>query len=288
MSDTNPVDETVASRSVEQKTAALRQNLCELGSVLVAYSGGVDSAFLMKVATETLGDQALAVTADSRTIPRSELEVARNLAESIGARHMVINTDEMSDPSFVANPTDRCYHCKKTLFSTLTKLAAEQGIGCVIEGSNLDDVSDYRPGTRAIDQFNVRSPLKEVGLTKDEIRIMSKAAGLPTWDKPAAPCLSSRIPYGSEITLEKLNRIEEAEKHVRQLGFPILRVRDHGEVARIEVPREDIARLVDPDVAHSVNDRLKELGYRYVAVDLRGFRSGSLNEAIGKGPDGQD
>jgi uncharacterized protein len=194
----------------------------------------------------------------------------------------------MSDPSFVANPSDRCYHCKKTLFSTLTDLAAEHGIDCVIEGSNLDDVSDYRPGTRAVDQFNVRSPLKEVGLTKDEIRTMSKAAGLPTWDKPAAPCLSSRIPYGSVITLEKLNRIEEAEKFLRTLGFKVLRVRDHGDVARIEVPREDMVRLVAEDNSAKINDRLKKLGYRYVAIDMRGFRSGSLNEVLGKGPDGQE
>lgn len=275
------------SQATSSKLVALKTILKELHTVLVAYSGGVDSAFLLKAAVDELGDRVLAVTADSQTIPRAELQAATQLARSLGARHLIVNTNELSDPQFATNPPDRCYHCKKTLFATLTKIARERQIEYVIEGSNLSDLGDYRPGTKAVDQFQVRSPLKEAGLTKDEIRLLSRDAGLPTWDKPAAPCLSSRIPYGSEITVERLRRIEAAEAFLHELGFKILRVRDHGTVGRIEVPKEDLPRLLSDDVSERVGEKLKTLGFQFVAVDLRGFRSGSLNEALDGKPDGQ-
>jgi len=278
--------ETELLNASEQKLTALRNILKPMGRVLVAYSGGVDSAFLLKVAADELGTEALAVTADSPTIPRAELDAAVNLAHELGARHLVVKTDEMANPAFTENSPDRCYHCKTTLFSTLAGIAREQGFDCVLEGSNISDLTDYRPGMKAVEQLNVRSPLREAGLTKDEIRLLSRQAGLPVWDKPAAPCLSSRIPYGSPITLEKLHRIEAAEAFIRQFGFPILRVRDHDQVARIEVPATDIAKLLSEDVATSVQAQLKSLGFQYVTIDMAGFRSGSMNEVLGKGTDG--
>lgn len=279
-------DSTI-SNDLSAKLDVLRRTLHDLGSAVVAYSGGVDSTFLLKVAVDQLGDQALAVTADSETIPRAELDMARKLAQSIGARHLVVNTNEMCDPDFVANPPDRCFHCKKTLFGTLTELAARQGIEHIVEGSNFSDLSDYRPGMKAVSQFKVLSPLREAGLTKDEIRELSQQFGLPTWDKPAAPCLSSRIPYGSEITIDKLHRIEEAEKYLRTLGFEVLRVRDHDDIARIEVPKEALPRFMEDGISEEVAEKLKSFGYRYVTVDLLGFRSGSLNEALKEPDDGQ-
>lgn len=265
---------------LKEKYGKLQDILGQLESVLVAYSGGVDSTFLLKAAVETLGDNVLAITGDSETIPRSELENAITWAKSIGAHHKVIQTKEMVDPEFIVNNPDRCFHCKKTLFSTLTSLAKSEGYQTIIEGSNVDDVSDYRPGFLAIEKFKILSPLREAGLTKNDIRKLSQVAGLPTWDKPAAPCLSSRIPYGSPVTSEKLSRIEKSEEYLREIGFSVLRVRDHGDVARIEVPREIIAKLVEGDYPEKITEKLKSFGYRYVSVDLLGFRSGSLNEVL--------
>jgi len=262
------------------KQTRLRSILIDLGSVAVAFSGGVDSTYLLHVAVEALGDRALAVTGDSETIPRSELEKTHLLAAQMGVNHRVIRTEEMCDPEFVANAADRCFHCKKTLFGTISELADREGYNAVVEGSNIDDLSDYRPGLKAVEKFNVRSPLCEAGLTKNDIRLLSKAALLPTWDQPAAPCLSSRIPYGHPVTSEKLDRIERSEIFIRGFGFPILRVRDHGDVARIEVPRGEIARLIKEDIYQKISDELKSYGYKYVAVDLEGFRSGSLNEVL--------
>ena len=277
-----------ANSELHTKLQQLRKSLSALKSVLVAFSGGVDSTFLLKVASAVLGDRVMAVTAESDTLPKAELELATVTAAAFGVRHLVGRTDEMCDPNFVANPPDRCYHCKKTLFGRLTKLAEEFGFEKVVEGSNFSDLDDYRPGFKAVEQFSVHSPLKDARLTKEDIRVLSKEMSLPTWDKPAAPCLSSRIPYGSIITKEKLRRIERAESYLRNLGLTVLRVQDHDGVARIEVPPEQIAWLSDESRRVEITEKLKSYGYQYVTVDLLGFRSGSMNEALGKGNDGQE
>ena len=277
---------TEISPELSGKLKILEESLQSLGSVIVAYSGGVDSAFLLSVANRVLGHRCLAVTGNSESIPRSELEQSKGVADWIGAVHRIVETEEMRDADYIANSPDRCFHCKKTLFAKLKRIAEVEGFQAVAEGSNLDDLTDYRPGMKAAEMFGILSPLKEAQLTKDEIRNLSRREGLPTWDKPAAPCLSSRIPYGSAVTPEKLLRIELAEKHIRELGFPIVRVRDHGQMARIEVPLDMIDRLSEPETTEQISDRLRSVGYRFISVDPRGFRSGSLNEALEIGRDG--
>ena len=277
-----------ANPELNTKLQQLKKSLSALKSVLVAFSGGVDSTFLLKVASTVLGDRVMAVTAESDTLPKAELELATVTAAAFRVRHQVVRTDEMCDPDFVANPPDRCYHCKKTLFGRLTELAQELGFEKVVEGSNFSDLDDYRPGFKAVERFSVHSPLKDARLTKEDIRVLSKKMNLPTWDKPAAPCLSSRIPYGSVITKEKLVRIERAESYLRSLGLAVLRVRDHEDVARIEVPPEQIAWLLDESRRVEITEKLKSYGYQYVTVDLLGFRSGSMNEALEKGNNGQE
>jgi uncharacterized protein len=266
--------------SLDRKEAALDRALRELPSVIVAYSGGVDSAFLAYAAHRVLGAQALAVTADSPSYPERHRQIALAVAREFGFSHLVIHTAEMARPEYRANPANRCYYCKHELYTHLSALARDRGIPAIVDGSNADDRGDYRPGRQAAREFGVRSPLDEAGLTKDEIRALSRRAGLPTWDEPASACLSSRIPYFSEVTDEKLRMIERAENVLRDLGFRICRVRHHDTIARLELGREEIARALEPDVSATIDRELRAIGYAHVTIDLRGYRLGSLNEAL--------
>jgi pyridinium-3,5-biscarboxylic acid mononucleotide sulfurtransferase len=265
---------------LDQKEAALRRTLGELRSLIVAYSGGVDSAYLAYAATAALGDRALCITADSPSYPERHRQMAIRLARQFGFRHEIIRTDEMARAEYRANPANRCYYCKSELYTHLSAMARERGIGAVADGSNADDRGDYRPGRQAAREFGVISPLDEAGLTKNEIRELSHRAGLPTWDEPASACLSSRIPYFSEVTDEKLRMIERAESALRELGFRICRVRHHDTMARIELGRDEMARAVEPGIAEVIDRKLRAIGYANVVIDLRGYRLGSLNEAL--------
>lgn len=250
-------------------------------SVLVAFSGGVDSTLVTYTAYKALGDRVLAVTADSATLPPGELEDAIKIARLIGVKHRVVKVDELSDSEFVKNPPDRCYYCKRSLLKVLSKIAEEEGLKVIVDGSNADDNRDFRPGLKALKEFKVRSPLAEVGLSKSDIRAISKIVGLPTADKPSMACLASRVPYGMEVTYEKLRRISEAETYIRRLtGVKQLRVRDHDSIARIEVGRDERKVFFDENVMDAIWNRLRSLGYVYVTLDLYGYRSGSLNEAV--------
>jgi pyridinium-3,5-biscarboxylic acid mononucleotide sulfurtransferase len=263
--------------TLDEKYTRLQAGLRDLDSVLVAFSGGVDSTLLLKVAYDTLGTRAVAATADSETYPREELEQARELAALIGCRHVVVRTDELRDPGYAANSPDRCYHCKKTLFAELEPLAHQLGLRSIAYGAMADDIGTHRPGHRAAAEFQVRSPLIEAGLGKAEIRALAQRLGLPNWNKPAFACLSSRIAYGEAVTAEKLRALDEAERFMRGLGLRQFRVRHHDTIARLEVLPEDIPLVIER--REVIVARLKELGYVYVALDLQGFRSGSMNEA---------
>jgi len=276
-----------------EKERALRERLSSLGSVIVAYSGGVDSAYLAYVAHDTLGDLALAVTADSPSYPERHRQMATDIAERFGLPHRIIRTSELERPEYRANPVNRCYYCKHELYTHLQRIASDRR-AVVVDGNNADDRDDYRPGRQAAREFGVRSPLDEVGLRKHEIRELSRLAGLPTWDEPASACLSSRIPYHSEVTDEKLRMIERAEQALRTIGFRVCRVRHHqGEIeagaavpageaalARVEVGRDELARALEPGVSAAIVRELKAVGYRYVTLDLQGYRTGSLNEGL--------
>ncbi|MGB6864502.1 MAG: ATP-dependent sacrificial sulfur transferase LarE [Candidatus Aminicenantaceae bacterium] len=264
----------------QRKYDELKAVLQEMRSVLVAFSGGVDSTFLVKVAQDVLGDQIFAVIASSESYPKKETQGAIELANKLNIPHMVIRTRELDNPDFSNNPPDRCYHCKTELFSRMKEIAAKKGISFVLDGSNFDDMDDYRPGLLACEELGIKSPLKEVGLGKEEIRVLSKQMDLPTWNKPSLACLASRFPYNSEIDKASLEQVAKAEEYLWSLGFSQVRVRHHGQIARVEVDPEGVHRLLEPDLRAKIVENLKRLGYAYVTLDLAGYRTGSMNEPL--------
>ena len=268
------------SEAAAAKERALRALLRESGPLLVAYSGGVDSSYLAHVATEELGGRALCVTGDSPSLSEHQRRQVRELAARLRLNHLVVRTDELETADYLRNAPDRCYHCKTELYEKLLPLAEARGLARVVDGSNADDLGDHRPGRRAAAERGVRSPLVEVGMTKQELRHLSRRAGLPTWDRPASPCLSSRIAYGTPVTIERLKAVETGEDILRSLGFREFRVRHHDELVRIEVAPAELDRALRREVADSLARRFRALGFRYVTLDLHGYRTGSMNEIL--------
>ncbi len=271
------------SDDLTRKAERLRAIIRDLGSCVVAFSGGVDSALMLHVATSELGERALGVTGRSESLAEREYAGALEFAAVAGARHAVVETRELSDPSYAANPANRCYFCKSELFSKLREIAAQRGLAAIVDGFNLDDEGDWRPGRKAARENGVRSPLAEAGFTKADVRALARDLGLDVWDKPALACLSSRFPYGTPITLELLRQVDRAEQAVHDAGIRICRVRHHGDVARVEVPEHEFAALLDPARRAAVVAGVTAAGYRFVALDLGGYVAGNLNGALSAG-----
>lgn len=268
--------------NLQEKFQLLKDIIKKRGSAAIAFSGGVDSTFLIKVAHEVLGDKLIAVTATSSTYPERELKEAIKYAEDMGVKHIIISSEELEIEGFASNPKNRCYYCKKELFTKIKKVALENGVEYVFDGSNLDDTGDYRPGMQAAKELEVVSPIKEAGLTKNDIRELSKELGLPTWNKPSFACLSSRFPYGNKITLPKLKMVDRAEQFLLDMGIRQVRVRHHGEIARIEVSPEEREQFFSVEVMDKIGNEFKKIGFTYVTFDMLGYRTGSMNEVLTK------
>ena len=266
--------------TLDNKLNRMRTILAPMRSLIVAFSGGVDSTFVLKVAHDAIGDSVLALTTTSPTMPDDDRESALAMAHLIGARHIVVESNELEIAGYAANPINRCYLCKHNLFTVCEAKGAELGIDEIVDGLNLDDLHDYRPGMQAASEKRVRHPLVEAEMTKADVRELSRAMGLPTWDRPASPCLSSRFPYGTEITPDGLRKVAAGEKLLHSMGFAVARVRYHGDVARLEVEQSKIARIFEPSIRETIDREFKKIGFRFVAIDLKGFRSGSLNEGL--------
>ena len=271
------LSDPVRLRAKEDRLMAL---LKEMGSAIIAYSGGADSAYLAWAAAQALGDKALAVTADSASIPESHKRAAEDFVRQFGIRHEYIQTYEFENPDYVKNDPNRCFHCKDELFTRLDQVARERGGARIVYGVNVDDLGDYRPGQNAARQHRVNAPLVDAGLTKAEIRELSRQAGLPTWDRPASACLSSRIPYGTPVTIENVKTVEVGEEEIRALGFRQFRVRFHGELVRLEIAPDELTRALDAGMARQFTAIFKKLGFKYVTLDLEGYRQGAMNEVL--------
>jgi len=266
--------------NIQDKYENLKRILERMENVLVAFSGGVDSTFLLKVARDSLGDDVLAVIASSEIFKEEEKQEALKLAQELNVRHRIIRTRELENPNFVKNSPQRCYYCKKGLFSRLKEIATAEGISNILDGANFEDTADFRPGARAARELGVYSPLRDVKLSKKEIRTLSKDLNLPTWDKPSSTCLSTRFPYNMEINEKRLKQVTRAEEYLKTLGFSQIRVRHHGKIARIEFSTEEISTAVNPSVREEIASNLKKIGYTYITLDLSGYRSGSMNEVL--------
>ena len=266
--------------SVIAKEERLRELFRALDSVIVAYSGGVDSSYVAYVANEELGPRAVCITGQSASLPSYQNAEIKNVVEKFGFHHEIIRTDELENPNYSANDANRCYFCKDELYNKLESVARSRGIQYIVDGSTIDDLDDYRPGRQAAKQHEVRSPLIEVGLSKSEVRELSRRATLPTWDKPASPCLSSRIAYGTTVTIERLNKVDRGEEILREFGFREFRVRHHDTLVRLEIAASEMDRVLRKEVVEQLAARFRELGFKYVTLDLQGFRSGSMNEAL--------